>query len=52
MSDTEKRRAATARWRQARRDAGEVPKERWAHPDDWPAIDNFMAKLAADRREK
>lgn len=43
-------RAATAKRRKARRDAGEVPKERWAHPDDWSELDRLFTDLAAKRK--
>jgi len=35
---------------QRKRDAGLVQRKRWAHPDDWPAIDAYMAQLAQARQ--
>ena len=35
--------------RQAHRDAGEVSRERWAHPFDWPLIDELIAELRKER---
>ena len=45
-------RAAVARTRAAKRAAGLVPKERWAHPADWPAIDALIKRLMAARKRK
>lgn len=42
-------REATAKRRQARRDAGQVPKERWADPEDWPEIDHLILELERKR---
>ena len=43
-------RQRVAKARQRKRDAGLVPKERWAHPDDWPQIDALIAKLTKHRK--
>ena len=43
-------RQRVAKARQRKRDAGLVPKERWAHPDDWPQIDALIAMLTKSRK--
>ena len=35
--------------RQAHRDAGEHSRERWAHPFDWPRIDELIESLRRKR---
>jgi hypothetical protein len=47
MTDAERKQAE----RDAKRAAGLVRKDVWAHPEDWPAIRALEAKLRA-RREK
>ena len=49
-SDAKKNRQRVAKARQRKRDAGLVPKERWAHPDDWPQIDKLIQRLTAKRK--
>jgi hypothetical protein len=41
-----------AQCRQRKIKAGLVRRERWAHSDDWPAIDAYMAELSNDRNGK
>lgn len=43
-------RERVAQSRQRKREAGLIPKERWAHPNDWPKIDAYMAQLANGRK--
>ena len=51
MTDPAKlNRQRVAKARQRKRDAGLVPKERWAHPDDWPQIDALIQRLTAKRK--
>ena len=51
MTDQAKQnRQRVAKARQRKRDAGLVPKERWAHPDDWPEIDALITKLGNHRQ--
>lgn len=35
--------------RQAHREAGEVSRERWAHPEDWALIDRFIERMQKRR---
>ena len=50
MNDQAKQnRQRVAAFRQRKREAGFVAKERWAHPDDWPEIDKVIRRLN-DRR--
>ena len=50
MIDAVQNRQRVAKARQRKRDAGLVPKERWAHPDDWPQIDALIARLTKSRK--
>ena len=51
MTDAAKlNRQRVAKARQRKRDAGLVPKERWAHSDDWPEIDALIARLTESRK--
>jgi len=43
-------RERVARHEQKKRDAGLVQRKRWAHPDDWPAIDALIAELNNHRQ--
>lgn len=43
-------RQRVARHEQKKRDAGLVQRKRWAHPDDWPAIDALIAELTNHRQ--
>ena len=53
MTDAAKQnRQRVAKTRQRKRDAGLVPKERWAHPDDWPEIDALIKRLSAKREKE
>ena len=47
MTDVRER---VAQSRQRKREAGLRPKERWAHPNDWPAIDAYIAQLTERRK--
>ena len=33
-----------------RKDSGFVRRDRWAHPDDWPEIDELISKLVEQRK--
>ena len=50
MTTPTQNRQRVAKTRQRKRDAGLVPKERWAHPDDWPQIDRLIQRLTAKRK--
>jgi len=43
--------ARVAALEQRHRDAGEVQRKRWAHPDDWPKIDALISELRAERKQ-
>ena len=49
IDDAQLNRQRVAKTRQRKRDAGLVPKERWAHPDDWTKIDALIARLNKKR---
>ena len=49
MTTPTQNRQRVAKTRQRKRDAGLAPKERWAHPEDWPQIDALIAKLTRKR---
>jgi len=38
------------RHEQRKRDQGLVQRKRWAHPDDWPAIDAYIKRKTAKRQ--
>jgi hypothetical protein len=41
----ERQAARTARLRAA----GLVPRQAWAHPDDWPRVQRYLQRLAKQR---
>ena len=49
MVTKDQNRQRVAKARQRKREAGLVPKERWAHPDDWPEIDRLIQRLTKAR---
>lgn len=44
-------RCRVAEHRRRLRAKGLLPRERWAHPDDWPEIDELIQRLTAARDE-
>jgi len=50
MNDqAELNRERVKRHEQRKRDQGLVQRKRWAHPDDWPAIDRYIERKAKER---
>jgi len=45
-------RQRVAQCRQRKNQAGLVRRERWAHTDDWPAIDAYIDGLSKNRNAK